>query len=183
MFGYCPSLQPYQGRNPCMERNLMVPHDGDSNSGELIDKSHKHITNISVPAQAPLPSEYLNVPPAPQPPPRPSVPIPFLQNVNSEPTQPKMSNVVAGAGRKSTWKRIRQVLSGGRDQAGEILINHESAINVSTPIEEKLPTKVSEMLYFTGHLMFWKYFVRRILFRIFRELSYFLFNIAFCICI
>lgn len=46
-----PVLQPYQGRNPCMERNLMIQSDSSEelgcNGNVLINKSSKHQTSCN----------------------------------------------------------------------------------------------------------------------------------------
>lgn len=132
-----------------MERNLMATRDGDSSSGELIDKSHKHALGQPAPiSNATAPTDYLNVQqqPAVPLPMRPTLPIPFLQNVSSnENSQPKLSNLIAGARRRSTWLRIRQAF-GGKSQC-EDLIGNESAITVSTPVDDKIDTKVAINLY------------------------------------
>lgn len=122
----------------------MATGDGDSSSGELIDKSHKHAVGQASPiSNASAPTDYLNVqqqPTVPLPM-RPTLPIPFLQNVSSsEGSQPKLSNLIAGARRRSTWLRIRQAF--GSRPYGEDLIGNESAITVSTPVDDKIDTKV-----------------------------------------
>lgn len=62
-------LQPYQGRNPCMERNLL---SGSSDS-LLIDKSSKHCTNSE--SQSLIPNEFLNFQINHR-----ATPIPYVQN-------------------------------------------------------------------------------------------------------
>lgn len=62
-------LQPYQGRNPCMERNLL---SGSSDS-LLIDKSSKHCTNSD--SQSLIPNEFLNFQINHR-----ATPIPYVQN-------------------------------------------------------------------------------------------------------
>lgn len=62
-------LQPYQGRNPCMERNLL---SGSSDS-LLIDKSSKHCTDLE--SQSLIPNEFLNFQINHR-----ATPIPYVQN-------------------------------------------------------------------------------------------------------
>lgn len=64
-------IQPYQGRNPCMERNL----HSESSDSPLIDKSAKHSTNSET--QNLLTNGFLNA--MNQRNPR-AMPIPYLQN-------------------------------------------------------------------------------------------------------
>lgn len=69
-FAVCKTpLQPYQGRNPCMERNLL---SGSSDS-LLIDKSSKHCANSE--SQCLIPNEFLNFQINQR-----ATPIPYVQN-------------------------------------------------------------------------------------------------------
>ena len=66
-----PPLQPYQGRNPCMERNLMMQSDSCEELGcqgnILVNKSSKHAANdaslysklVSSETQSLVPHDYL----------------------------------------------------------------------------------------------------------------------------
>lgn len=71
-------LQPYQGRNPCLERNLL---SGSSDS-LLIDKSSKHCTSSE--SQNLITNDFLNYQVNHR-----AMPIPYLQNaVHGSPKQP-----------------------------------------------------------------------------------------------
>jgi len=93
-------LQPYQGRNPCFERNLMW----DVNSQhDLIDRSMKHHPHNYSENHSLVNSDYLN------PPPRVNTPIPFVQNaVFDNPTIPKQPNV---PGNSCSHKQLSTILS------------------------------------------------------------------------
>ncbi|XP_011505066.1 PREDICTED: uncharacterized protein LOC105367910 [Ceratosolen solmsi marchali] len=104
-------LQPYQGRNPCMERNLMMQSDSCEELGchgnILVNKSSKHAANDSIQyaklpsseTQSLMPHDYLSqqqqqqqhqhqqlhhVTSSQQLSLRPVTPIPYVQNVISE---------------------------------------------------------------------------------------------------
>lgn len=75
-------LQPYQGRNPCLERNLL----SSSSDSLLIDKSSKHCTNSE--SQNLLTNDHLNFHVYNR-----ATPIPYVQNaVNSTNNTPKQYN-------------------------------------------------------------------------------------------
>lgn len=77
-----PPIQPHQGRNPCLERNLM-PGSSDS---LLIDKSSKHCSNTE--SQYLISNDYLNCHLNQR-----AMPIPYLQNaVRSSQGIPKQRN-------------------------------------------------------------------------------------------
>ncbi|XP_012285633.1 bone morphogenetic protein receptor type-2 isoform X2 [Orussus abietinus] len=86
------TLQPYQGRNPCMERNLMSQSDSledlSSNGKVLVDKSSKHTTNeqfrLPSEAQGLVSHDYLSQHATQLTQLRPATPIPYVQNVISE---------------------------------------------------------------------------------------------------
>lgn len=82
------TLQPHQGRNPCIERNLMWDANATS---DLIDRSMKHHPHNTSETQSLVGSDYLNLMP------RPVAPIPFVQNAVFDPhtfqTIPKQPNV------------------------------------------------------------------------------------------
>ncbi|XP_008214725.1 uncharacterized protein LOC100121252 isoform X1 [Nasonia vitripennis] len=104
-----PQLQPYQGRNPCMERNLMLQSDSCEELGcqgnVLVNRSSKHSGNdagaygkhSSSETQSLVPHDYLgqqqhhhqhqqlhHVTSSQQLSLRPVTPIPYVQNVISE---------------------------------------------------------------------------------------------------
>ncbi|XP_014216049.1 bone morphogenetic protein receptor type-2 isoform X2 [Copidosoma floridanum] len=102
-----PQLQPYQGRNPCMERNLMMQSDSSEELGcqgnILVNKSYKHHTDKvpqppsnSSETQSLVPHDYLgqqqqaqtqhhhHVISSQQLSLRSVTPIPYVQNVISE---------------------------------------------------------------------------------------------------
>lgn len=105
-----PVLQPFQGRNPCMERNLLISGNSTEDiqsQNTLIDKSFKHLsTYYNSETQGLIGHDYLNQNGGPPPslvgsPPiisnglnhhqngtivnltanRPATPIPYVQNV------------------------------------------------------------------------------------------------------
>lgn len=83
-----PPLQPYQGRNPCFERNLMW----DTNSqNDLVDRSMKHHSHSFSESHSLVNGDYLNLAP------RINTPIPFVQNAvfdnQTVQTIPKQPNV------------------------------------------------------------------------------------------
>lgn len=97
--------QPYQGRNPCLERNLMT--DEASLTGNLIDRSFKHTTSHAV-------SHYNATPPSDGPPPpshdyvgmngRPATPIPYVQNVSTVPKQPNVPGNGTANRQNGRWR-------------------------------------------------------------------------------
>lgn len=86
------TLQPYQGRNPCMERNLMVQSNSMEqlacNGNILIDKSSKHSSSdqyrFTAETQVLIPHDYLAQNTSQVIQMRPATPIPYVQNVISE---------------------------------------------------------------------------------------------------
>lgn len=156
----CPSVQPYQGRNPCLERNLMPPHNFDSNSSELIDKSQKHLSKnldssaivndylnlyVSNPTQNLANPSFNTYSTHSEPVTRSNAPIPFLQNVNTENScqLPKQSNLPKVPARKMTWRNFMKVFENrrkGSDMSPQIdcnansnLIVNESGDHLTTP--------------------------------------------------
>lgn len=95
-------LQPYQGRNPCFERNLMWDNNCHHN---LIDRSMKHNSqNYSSDSQSLVSNDYLNLMP------RINAPIPYVQNAvfeNNVQTIPKQPNV---PGNGSSHKNFSGIL-------------------------------------------------------------------------
>lgn len=93
-------LQPYQGRNPCMERNLL---SGSSDS-LLIDKSSKHCGGSE--SQNLIPNDFLNFQINHR-----ATPIPYLQNaVYGMPKQQNDSNKIPTKSRFK-WNGIKNFLN------------------------------------------------------------------------
>ncbi|XP_012151417.1 kinase protein wishful thinking isoform X2 [Megachile rotundata] len=92
MYNHTQALQPYQGRNPCMERNLMLQSDSfedlGCNGNVLVDKSMKHACNdqykIVSEAQGLVSHDYLSQHTTQLTQLRPATPIPYVQNVISD---------------------------------------------------------------------------------------------------
>lgn len=89
----CPTLQPYQGRNPCMERNLMLASDSQDDLGRstkvLVDRSSKHVSKdqqykLHTELQSLVTHEYSTRAPQLASAPRSATPIPYVQNVITE---------------------------------------------------------------------------------------------------
>ncbi|KAJ9585230.1 hypothetical protein L9F63_002993 [Diploptera punctata] len=132
-YGIAPSrgsLQPYQGRNPCMERNLMLPAPSDEelscNGNTLVDRSFKHstghyMTNAStLESQSLVSHDYLSMSqPTNNNSIRPATPIPYVQNAvyESIPKQPNipgngsaLSEGHKSSSRWSGWGGLRKLL-------------------------------------------------------------------------
>lgn len=127
------TLQPYQGRNPCMERNLMVQSNSMEqlacNGNILIDKSSKHSsssdqsTRLIVETQVLIPQDYLAQNTSQIIQMRPATPIPYVQNVISENVGPsynklKQTNVYESSTQESPrkksfggWSTFKKLLS------------------------------------------------------------------------
>ncbi|XP_068974864.1 bone morphogenetic protein receptor type-2 isoform X2 [Bombus flavifrons] len=92
IYNHTQTLQPYQGRNPCMERNLMLQSDSledlGCNGNVLVDKSMKHACNdqyrIVSEAQGLVSHDYLSQHTTQLTQLRPATPIPYVQNVISD---------------------------------------------------------------------------------------------------
>lgn len=92
IYNHTQALQPYQGRNPCMERNLMLQSDSledvGCNGNILIDKSLKHTCNdqyrTHTEAQGLVSHDYLSQHTTQLTQLRPATPIPYVQNVISD---------------------------------------------------------------------------------------------------
>ncbi|XP_076636027.1 kinase protein wishful thinking [Colletes latitarsis] len=92
IYNHTQALQPYQGRNPCMERNLMLQSDSfeelGCNGNVLVDKSMKHACNdqyrIVSEAQGLVSHDYLSQHTTQLTQLRPATPIPYVQNVISD---------------------------------------------------------------------------------------------------
>ncbi|KAG5326756.1 BMPR2 protein, partial [Acromyrmex heyeri] len=91
-YNHTQTLQPYQGRNPCMERNLMLQSDSledlSCNGNVLVDKSLKHACNdqykTGTEAQGLVSHDYLSQHTTQLTQLRPATPIPYVQNVISD---------------------------------------------------------------------------------------------------
>ncbi|XP_025271145.1 bone morphogenetic protein receptor type-2 isoform X1 [Camponotus floridanus] len=91
-YNHTQTLQPYQGRNPCMERNLMLQSDSlddlGCNGNVLVDKSLKHACHdqykITTEAQGLVSHDYLSQHTTQLTQLRPATPIPYVQNVISD---------------------------------------------------------------------------------------------------
>lgn len=102
-------LQPYQGRNPCMERNLL---SGSSNS-LLIDKSSKHCNSSE--SQSLIPNEFLTFHLNHR-----ATPIPYLQNaVHGFPKQHNTVNEPQPTPVKSKfkWQGFRNLFSSKKNSS------------------------------------------------------------------
>ncbi|XP_017777239.1 PREDICTED: activin receptor type-2A [Nicrophorus vespilloides] len=96
-------LQPYQGRNPCKERNLLT----NSSDSLLIDKSSKHCTSSE--SQNLVTSDYLNFHVAQR-----ALPIPYVQNAVHSVSGPKqLNNPQTNSKRgKFPWTMLRKMFNG-----------------------------------------------------------------------
>lgn len=119
-------LQPYQGRNPCLERNLLT---GSSDS-LLIDKSSKHCTSSE--SHNLLTNEFLNY----------QVnhrvnPIPYVQNaVYGFPKQQNTAQAVPQVNRRNKfkWSNFKKLLYSKK---------YSDSGNVHKETQVKLKTKIS----------------------------------------
>ncbi|KAL3285541.1 hypothetical protein HHI36_000072 [Cryptolaemus montrouzieri] len=92
-------LQPYQGRNPCMERNL----NSGSSDNFLIDKSLKHCTNYD--SQNLIVNDFLNFRINHR-----ATPIPYLQNaVHGSPK--RYNNTVETKKSRFKWNDLKHFFS------------------------------------------------------------------------
>lgn len=116
-------LQPYQGRNPCLERNLL---SGSSDS-LLVDKSSKHCTSSE--SQDLITNDFLNFQVNHR-----ATPIPYVQNaVHGGPKQCNTSSGVSEKHLKFKWSGIKK------------LFNHKKNTNMNTCKETQvklLPNKL-----------------------------------------
>ncbi|XP_068084117.1 bone morphogenetic protein receptor type-2 [Anabrus simplex] len=131
-------LQPFQGRNPCMERNLMLTGASEEelscNGNTLVDRSLKHAFE----SQALMSHDFLAA--TVNNGPRPATPIPYVQNAVYDlySTVPKQPNIPgngsaiepASTGKTSRWssgwgglKKLldskKKLLFGGLKNRGE----------------------------------------------------------------
>lgn len=103
-------LQPYQGRNPCLERNLL----SGSSDCLLIDKSAKHCSNSD--SQNLVTSDFLNFQLNQR-----AIPIPYLQNAVHGSPKRYNSNVVTTPKSKSKWLSFKRLFVGRRNSGGSAL--------------------------------------------------------------
>ncbi|XP_069692532.1 activin receptor type-2A [Periplaneta americana] len=96
------ALQPYQGRNPCMERNLMLQAPSDEelscNGNTLVDRSSKHTHSHYTESQSLVSHDYLSMSQGVNNNGlRPATPIPYVQNAvydtSAYATIPKQPNI------------------------------------------------------------------------------------------
>lgn len=147
-----PPLQPYQGRNPCLERNLMLPTDSTDNlqyGSNLVDKSFKHqrTNSNTTESQGLITHDYLsqngynsvvgN---------RPVTPIPYVQNVvydmhNGLPKQHNTSTVNEQPKSKFRWTGLRKLIDRklfGRERLEQVPNEEEPKSNL---INENILTR------------------------------------------
>ncbi|XP_066588804.1 uncharacterized protein wit [Prorops nasuta] len=128
MFNHTKTLQSYQGRNPCLERNLMLQSDSleelEYSGNILVDKSQKHACNDQykpvIENQGHLANDIIqNSTHLVQL--RPATPIPYVQNVISDDgtacynkkKQTNMCEHVAESSRKKifgAWPNLKKIL-------------------------------------------------------------------------
>lgn len=99
-------IQPYQGRNPCLERNLL----SESSDSFTIDKSSKHCTSSE--SQNLITNDYLNYQINHR-----ATPIPYLQNaVHALDGRPKQQNTVVSTPRsKFKWLGLKKLFNVKKD--------------------------------------------------------------------
>lgn len=117
-------LQPYQGRNPCLERNLL---SGSSDS-LLIDKSSKHCTSSE--SQNLITNDFLNFQINHR-----ATPIPYLQNaVHGFPKQQNTSHEAQTQNKaKFKWNGLKKLFNSKR---------HGSSNSICKETQVKLNTKL-----------------------------------------
>ena len=153
------SLQPYQGRNPCMERNLMLQAPSDEelscNGNTLVDRSFKHSTGhymtnaTTLESQSLVSHDYLGMSQPVSNSLRPATPIPYVQNAvyDSIPKQPNIpgnGSALAeghkGSSRWSGWGGLRKLLDSRKHLLFGMYRTHEHA-NRSPDIVESEDAK------------------------------------------
>lgn len=98
-------LQPYQGRNPCLERNLL---SGSSDS-LLVDKSSKHCTSSEF--QNLITNDFLNYQINYR-----ATPIPYLQNAVHG--SPKQSNTNHEPSKRFKWNSFMKLFPNKKSNSG-----------------------------------------------------------------
>ena len=131
MCSHAQTLQPYQGRNPCMERNLMVQSNSveelGCNGNVLVDKSSKHTSSeqyrLPAESQVLIPQDYVAQNTSQLIQLRSATPIPYVQNVISENGGPsynklKQTNMLDSCTQESPrkkgfggWSSFKKLLS------------------------------------------------------------------------
>ncbi|KAG8222924.1 hypothetical protein J437_LFUL000218, partial [Ladona fulva] len=129
-----PAIQPHQGRNPCMERNLMLEpvDDFSCNGNTLVERSMKHqrkadpgavvssssASSSEAETHSLLMHDYLGqTQTTTTTTPRPATPIPYVQNAVYEsnyPTMPKQPNVPGNGISNKVVKELSNEGSGKR---------------------------------------------------------------------
>ncbi|KAB0803279.1 hypothetical protein PPYR_00249 [Photinus pyralis] len=99
-------LQPYQGRNPCLERNLL----SGSSDCLLIDKSSKHCTSSD--SQNLITNDFLNFQLNHR-----AVPIPYVQNAVHGSPKRYNGNVIVPPKTKFKWLDFKKLFHSKKDQA------------------------------------------------------------------
>lgn len=115
-------LQPYQGRNPCLERNLL----SGSSDCLLIDKSSKHCTSSE--SQNLITNDFLNFQLIHR-----AVPIPYVQNAVHESPKRYNSNVVVPPKSKFKWLGFKKLFSNRKDQSnstGDFGLRKETKVQI-----------------------------------------------------
>lgn len=147
-------LQPYQGRNPCLERNLMLSTDSSDNlqyGSNLIDKSFKHQTHYSnsntTESQGLITHDYLGQNGFNSVNNRPVTPIPYVQNVVYDTNLPKQQNSTANDPPKSKfkWTGLRKLIDRkifGRERLEPVPNEEEPKSNlISENVLTRRPTE------------------------------------------
>ncbi|KAF5281316.1 hypothetical protein FQA39_LY17828 [Lamprigera yunnana] len=101
-------LQPYQGRNPCLERNLL----SGSTDCLLIDKSSKHCTSAD--SQNLITNDFLNFQLNHR-----AVPIPYVQNAVRGSPKRYNGNVIPSK-TKFKWLDLKKLFYNKRDQSNSL---------------------------------------------------------------
>nr|KAF7425103.1 hypothetical protein H0235_007541 [Vespula pensylvanica] len=146
VYNHTQTLQPYQGRNPCMERNLMLQSDSledlGCNGNVLVDKSLKHTCNdqykVVTEAQGLVSHDYLGQHTTQLAQLRPATPIPYVQNVISEDgatsyNKRKQTNVHDNFLQESPRKKI----FGGWPNLKKLLVNKKMHPYNKYPIDRE----------------------------------------------
>lgn len=104
-------IQPYQGRNPCLERNLLT----GSTDSLLIDKSSKHC--MSSESQNLITNDYLNYQINHR-----AMPIPYLQNAvhGTFLDTKQINNVNLMPKSKFKWSSIKKLFHGKKEKSHPI---------------------------------------------------------------
>lgn len=114
-------LQPYQGRNPCLERNLL----SGSSDCLLIDKSSKHCSSSE--SQNLITNDFLNFQLNHR-----AVPIPYVQNAVHGSPKRYNSSVIAPPKSKFKWLGLRRLFHGRKDTtaAADLCLRKETKVQI-----------------------------------------------------